>query len=226
MPDNLNSDTSQDSGAFVTGKDAMSWDVISDAESVLRHTIGKSRDIESRALNEANTTIDKAKERGYSKGYEEGFSKGYNEALHSEEEKKEPLISTFKEFEKNFSDCYLKNSQAQSAGYIEDAIKLAKKIIYIELSKNDEAYLSLYKKAAIHVNSAPKATLKVGHRGYKAAQALRQKFEEAIDGLQNLEIISVGNDDGVCLLETPLGNVNAGIDAQLERVKRIIVPQY
>lgn len=225
MPsDNLNSDISKDSGIFI-GKAASSWDVISDAESVLRNTIGKSRDIENRAIDEAKTAVEKAKESGYLKGHEEGFSKGYNEALKNEEDKKEPLIKNFNELEKIFSDSYLKKSQSNGTDYIEDAFELAKKIIYIELSKNDESYLNLYKKAAVHVNSAQKVTLKVGPRGYEAAQALRPKFEGSIDGLQDLEIVSVGSDDGFCLLETPLGNVNASVDAQLKRAKKIIVPQ-
>lgn len=219
---NLKNDISKDNGIFVTGKSAQSWNLISDAESVLQSTIGKSRDIENRAVDEAKSAVEKSKERGYSKGHEEGFSKGYDEALKSEAAKKQPLINAFKELSEKLSDCY--EAKSQDAGFIEDAFAIAKKIIYIELSKNNEAYLNLYKKAAVHVSGVEKATLKVGPRGFEAAKALRPKFEEAIDGLEKLEIVSVGKDDGFLLLETPLGNVNASIDEQLDRAEKIMKP--
>jgi flagellar assembly protein FliH len=200
-----------------------SWDALSDAESLLKKSIGDSQFIEARAKSEAQFTVSEAKEQGISKGYENGLALGVEEAIRAEEEKKRAFFNAFLELEANIANCYQKH--LSDSEFLEVAFELAQKIINIEIEKNDDSYFCLYRKAAVHISNAEKVTLKAGPRGYQVAQSMREEFEDAIDGLERIDIVLSGNDNGLCVLETPLGNVDSSVEAQLQRAKKIITPQ-
>jgi flagellar assembly protein FliH len=201
----------------------LSQNSVADAESVLKHTIGKGRDFVGRAQAEAEIAVNRSKEQGYVKGYEEGVSAGVKESVSRAYAEKLLFFEAISKLETKFSDIYA--DKVGNSEYLEYALKLAQKIIYIELAKNDDAYFHLYQKATMHIGNAEKATLKAGPIGYAAVQAKREKFEGEIDGLEDFSIILEGKDDGFCLLETPLGTVDASVGAQLGRVKQIILPK-
>lgn len=201
----------------------LSQEAAAKAEYLIAHTIGRSREIVDRANLEAESTIKKAKEQGYSKGNDEGFKLGNEECLRCSLEEKRPLIEAISELETRLSDIYAE--KAGNSEYFGFAIELAQRIISLELAQNDEAFFKLYQKAALHIGTAEKATLKAGPRGFAVANLRRGKFMSAIDGLEQLEITLEGKDDGTCILETPLGNIDASTAVQLERAKQIISPQ-
>jgi flagellar biosynthesis/type III secretory pathway protein FliH len=196
---------------------------VADAELMLKQTIIKGRDFIGRAQAEAEVTVNKSKEQGHAKGYEEGFKLAIEESVSRACEEKIPIIEAISELEARFSNYCA--SKAGNSEYIECALQLAQKIIYIELAKNDEAFFHLYQKAAMHIGNAEKATLKTGPRGYALTQAEREKFEGEIDGIGEFVFTLEGEDDGLCVLETPLGNVDASVGAQIGRVRQIILPQ-
>lgn len=198
-------------------------DAATEAESLIKHTIGKSHEIVDRAKFEAEAAVKKAKEQGYSKGYEESSRQGSEESLRRAFKEKQPFIDAISKLEAGLAQAYVEKSGNEE--YIKYTLKLAKKIIYIKLAKDDETYFRLFEKAALHIGMTEKATLKMGPRGYAVAQAHREKFMGVIDALEQLEIILEGKDDGLCVLETPLGNIDASVEAQLDRVQKIILPQ-
>jgi flagellar biosynthesis/type III secretory pathway protein FliH len=211
----------KDTGGDDTVK-SRSWDDINYAENMLKETINKSKFIETRAKAEARTVVENAKRQGLAEGHQEGFKCGYDEAVRCEIDKKRNIFNAVATCSQQYSDCC--RSRAVDSEALEAAFELARKIIEIELEENDDAYFKLYQKAALHISSSPKATLKTGPRGSKAAKAMNGKFEDAIDGLERLEVVLSGEDDGLCILETPFGSVDASVTAQLERAKRIINP--
>jgi flagellar assembly protein FliH len=201
----------------------LSQEAVASAESLIAHTIGRSHEIIDRAKSDAETTVKNSKEQGFSKGNDEGLQSGTMESISRALEEKQSLFDAISQLEARFSDVYVDKSGNNE--YFDFAIELAQKIISIELAKNEDAFFGLYQKAALHIGNAEKSTLKAGPRGYAIANKQREKFMGAIDGLENFEIILEGKDDGLCILETPLGNIDASVNAQLGRAKQIISPQ-
>lgn len=194
-----------------------------DPEAVLEQSKAKSREILQSARASAEAMVNSAKKEGFKKGYDEGFRQGFSEGSRAAINEKQPLIEELSQYRQRLSEYY--NKPVAADDFIEDALELAKSIIATELKKNDDAFYGLYKKAALHINNTDKAVLKVGPRGYEAVSKNKSKFESAIDGLEELKITLEGDDDGLCVLETPLGNVDASVGAQFERAKKIIFPQ-
>jgi flagellar assembly protein FliH len=105
------------------------------------------------------------------------------------------------------------------------AFSLAERIIYSELAKNDDTFYGLFQKAALHVSNVDRATLKTGPRGYALALKDTGRFEGAVEGLDALNVVLAGDDDGYCVFETPLGTIDAGVQSQLARAKKILFLQ-
>lgn len=197
-------------------------ETVEDAESVLKNSISKSRDIVSMAQRKVEQAVENAKKHGYEKGYKEGYNDGVSEGVNFEIKEKQPIIDVFSVFSKRLAEFY--NNSSHDYNYTDSAFELAQRIILMELVKNDDAFYGLYKKAALHISNVEKAELKAGPRGYAIVQADKKKFEDAIEGLSELKITKQGDDDGLCILETPLGNIDASVGAQLRRAKKIVSP--
>lgn len=194
-----------------------------DTDAVLEQSKAKSVEILQKAQASAEAMIGNAKKQGFAKGYDEGFRQGFSDASKAAVNEKLPLIESLSQYAQRLCEYY--DNPIEPDEFVEDALELAKKIISIELAKNDDAFYGLYRKAALHISNVNKASLKVGPRGYKVVSKNIKKFESAIDGLEELKVTLEGEDDGKCLLETPLGNIDASASAQFERAKKIIFPK-
>jgi flagellar assembly protein FliH len=198
-------------------------DAAAAADAVLKQSEIKCGDMVAGARAEAKAMLDSAKKQGFAKGYDDGFRKGYREGTQAAMDERQPLNDALLEFSKRLSEYY--GRPVDKYAYLGDAFELAQRVISMELAKNDEAFFGLYKKAALHISNVDKALLKVGPRGYAVVQAEKDKFENAIEGLAELKTVLAGDDDGLCLLETSLGNIDASVAKQLSRAKNIILPQ-
>ncbi len=198
-------------------------DIILDADILVNHTLGQSRAIIDRAQEEALAAVSDAGRQGYTKGYEEGFQEGVSEETQLALQERQPLVDELSSLCEKFAEYYPKPTD--NFENMDKAFELAQKIIAMELYKNDDAFFGLYRKAALHISNVDSAVLKVGPRGLKAAEANRSKFENAIEGLGELKVVLFSDDDGLCQLETSLGNIDTSIGAQLKRAKDIISPQ-
>ncbi|HEX3026307.1 MAG TPA: FliH/SctL family protein, partial [Clostridia bacterium] len=117
------------------------------------------------------------------------------------------------QYEEKIREQYLKN--------LETAFALAEKILDIEINRNDEAFLGLYKKAAAHIGKTESVQLKVGPRGYEVSSRNREELMKCISGLKNLELEESG-EEGTCVIQSPMGEADASIKTQLNRAREII----
>lgn len=196
---------------------------LTDAEFELEQSIKKSREIIENAKAEAEVIVRNAKDQGYKSGYNDGFEQGYTESSSKLIDEKKPFVDAVRTLSQKISEYYENTKDGQS--FIEETFLLAEKIIKIELLKDGNAYLGLFRKAAQHISNAGEVTVKTSKSGEQRILADRKKYEDAIDGLSELKIEADGGDEGKCVLETPLGNIDASIRTQLERAKKIVAPQ-
>lgn len=176
----------------------------------------------NKVMSEARDAHDKGYQKGYDNGYKDAYNRTFSQALadkHDITESLSKLASAYKESSQNA------NADTDKTIVIDKALELAQKIIKTELETNPEAFYNLYKKAAQHISNVQRATVKTSLRGAQLIEADKKKYENAVEGLEELTVEADGNESGKCILETELGTVDASVTTQFERAKHIMMPQ-
>jgi flagellar assembly protein FliH len=172
------------------------------------------------AQEEAKKLLDQAKISGRVDGFEEGYKLGIAE---SAARMNNELFEIRQELENACEAARLKNTQAcmeLKNGQPALAMRLAAKILRHEVNNNEKAFLNLFENAASHIAQTDSAVLKAGPQGYETAVRLEKELEKSINGVKTFEIKLFGRDNGLCIIETPYGSIDASVDTQLEKAAR------
>lgn len=176
----------------------------------------------ARVMSEAREAHDK----GYTKGYDNGYKEAYNRTFSQALAEKHELTEAFNKLAVSYKEASLKDTdETDKNKSLDKALELAKEIINTELANNPEAFYSLYKKAAQHISNVRRATVKTSQKGAQLIETDRRRYENAIEGLEELTVEADGDEAGRCILETELGTIDASVSAQFERAKHIMIPQ-
>lgn len=101
------------------------------------------------------------------------------------------------------------------------AMQETRRILQQVLHHTDEAFLHLFAQAAAHVSSAESAVLRANPYGCAVASRHLDWMRKQIDGLQELEIRLTEGDDGLCILETAAGSVDASMETQFQKAMQL-----
>ena len=183
----------------------------------------RSDDYLEEARCDAQTLVDNAKKQGYEKGYTEACAEGYAESERQAALQMQPVADAISCLSDTIADRFTLSKDQYL--FLEEALALTRCILYSELEKNDDAFYGQFRRAALHISNIDRATLKTGPRGYAIAQKDMKRLENAIEGLDSLDVVLAGDDDGLCVLETPLGTIDASLTSQLARARKILIPQ-
>jgi flagellar biosynthesis/type III secretory pathway protein FliH len=172
--------------------------------------------------NQEEDLLNKARAEGWQEGFDEGYQIGMEE---SETLKKEKLQQINMELENKCKS--LTSENQQSCEHLRDGqasrgLKYAAKILYYEIENNESAFLRLFENAASHITETDSAILKVGPRGYEIALRHAKELEKSIHGVKKFEIQLIGSNNGLCIIETSCGSLDASIDTQLKKAARTI----
>lgn len=199
----------------------LSKNAVESADTIVKGALIQAEDITEKAKEEAREMYIQARQRGFDEGLDAGGRKAAVQAearvLELEKENLEKFQAAVRKIEQQYEEKireqYLKN--------LETAFALAEKILDIQINRNDEAFLGLYKKAAAHIGKTESVQLKVGHRGYEVSSRNREELMKCISGLKNLELEESG-EEGTCVIQSPMGEADASIKTQLNRAREII----
>lgn len=208
-------------GPLTLGKEAPAQEDGNSAASGLSESaVAEALAAFENAREQARLIIEQASERGLEAGYGEGRKVGLAEELKRDAKELEQIGSRLEA--EIGAEQAAQHEACEKAEAAADALvfRLARRILHVALKQGDDAYLSLVAHAAHRVGETPQAVLKTGPRGYDIATRRRQEIEKGIQGLKKLEIRQEGEDDGLCVIETPYGNVDASIAVQLEKAAK------
>jgi flagellar assembly protein FliH len=160
--------------------------------------------------------MNEAKEKGYQDGWKEGESQGYAE-YHSYISDAQKVITAAK---KDYHS-YLESSEKT---ILELALKIASKIVATNIDDDSEYYLSLVKKAVKEVNNFSETQIHVHPNQYEFLLSRKEELLSIFTHDTNL-IIYPDSDlsEGSCLIESPSGRIDAGIDTQLIEIKKVLM---
>jgi type III secretion protein L len=172
----------------------------------------KARELLHKAQQESEEILRKAREQseelrksGYDAGYQEGIAQTV-----------ELMTKARMEHEQ-----FLKNANRD---VMDLAFKVAEKIIGKQLETEPETIISIVKQAMQNVRGSKELTIRVHPDD---AKILRSNEEELLETIGRNRIIDIMEDKkvqpGGCIIESEIGTVEAQLQTQLERLKKILL---
>jgi type III secretion protein L len=172
----------------------------------------KARELLQKAQLEAEAILKKAEEES-AKQRQTGYDTGYQEGL---AQTTELLVKARTEQEQ-----FLKNANRD---LMDLAFKIAEKIIGKQLEMEPETIIAIVKQAMQTVRQSKQLTIRVHPED---AKLLKQNEEELQETLGRQRILDVVEDKkvyrGGCIIESEIGTVEAQLQTQLDRLKKILL---
>lgn len=165
-------------------------------------------DAEEKAIKSAAEIKEKAQQEGYDLGYKQAVEESY--AMKSEAE--QILISAKEEKEQMLSDA--------EPDIIKLTIGIIDKVLNDTKIVNHDAIKCIIKKGLSQTKVIGDIFIHVSANDFEAALNNKDEILTGSDGSANIEIIKdLSMNVGDCLIETPFGNIDCGIDQQFNEIK-------
>lgn len=153
-----------------------------------------------------------AEEVGYKVGYDAGEEKAIQEY--------NDVIKKVNEIVETATKDYHRTIEKHELAIVQLAITAAKKIINHKISKNEEHFLAIVKKAIKELKDKSTLSIYLHPDNYQFVSKQKEELEQMIE---DDEIISLYIDDslneGDCVIKHPFGQIEVGIDLQLQQIK-------
>ncbi|MDQ7822974.1 MAG: FliH/SctL family protein [Candidatus Eremiobacteraeota bacterium] len=190
--------------------------IIEEAEKKAEEIIKKARAEAKKLIEEtklySQSAFSQAERDGLQKGKEDGFEAGREEMSNLIREAKNVLEQAMKERE-----LLLRSIEPEVAKL---AIRIAEKIIKLQLETDPEIVVSMIRAALETVKQRDEVIIKVNQEDYEYAKGKKDIFACMVEGLKTLDIIvDPGVDRGGCIIETNLGNADARIVTQIHTLE-------
>lgn len=171
----------------------------------------KAREILQKAQNEAEEIIRKAheaKEREKQDGYQAGYQEGLAQVT-------ELLAKARVEYEQ-----ILKNA---SKDVLNLAFKIAEKIVGKHLEIDKTIIMDIVYQALQTVRQSKQITLRVNPEDAKVLKANKDAFLEKLGHGREIDVVEDKKvERGGCIIESEIGIVEAQLQTQLERLKKVL----
>lgn len=192
------------------GRDSIEQDGIIRGE--VYSASAKARELLQKAQREAEAILRNAEEES-AKQRQTGYDTGYQEGL---AQTTELMVKARTEQEQ-----FIKNANRD---LMDLAFKIAEKIIGKQLEMEPETIIGIVKQAMQTVRQSKQLTIRVHPED---AKILKENEEELQETLGRQRILDVMEDKkvhrGGCIIESEIGTVEAQLQTQLERLKKILL---
>lgn len=172
-------------------------------------------------LTQSLTQSDNIKEEARLKGYE----KGYGQGLESAKEECISLIDEISSIRAQIIDQRTTLYYDFEQDLIKLALEISKKVIYEQLSEDDEAFVKLVQSTVQKVRGADFAKIWVSPVNHAKLLDLREVLLSGLKGIKDVEILrgeSIKN--WGCIVDTESGVLDGGIDTRVTQIKEALFP--
>jgi flagellar assembly protein FliH len=204
------------------------------AESEVQQAQTEAERIRFRAqklLQEAEKTVEEKRkewqveyeqllERAKQEGFEKGFFQGNQEAENQYKE----LLKEAEAMVHHVQDSYYQYIEQSEMVILELGMKVAKKILNIELEENEEKYIHVVQKAVKEVRDHKNIHIYISPKYYTLVSQRKEELSLLLSSDTSLFFYpseDLGETD--CMIESSFGKVNASIDSQLAEIKKRLV---
>ncbi len=187
-----------------------------EADTIMQEAIMEAdRIIEDAEANKENI-LEEFRTNGFEEGYKAGYEDGQGAGLAEYESK---LAQVDEEIQKAIDDRanIIDNTEAEIVDLILDVVA---NLTYGAFRLNPELLTVLVKRGISNATIQKKVSIKVSSEDYDDVVKHIDGFKQLIDSSKDVEVLkdfSLMKND--CMLETEFGNINCGLDEQLESLK-------
>jgi len=191
--------------------------IIEDAKQMYLRIIEEANFEAQKILKNANVERENihsfATEQGFSEGHAAGFSEGLSQA--------EAIISQAAELKQQLDQRSMKMYKEAELEIMSIVLDIARKVIGEELTQNPEVLISLIKQALNKCAFKDKLVIRVSAQDYDFVKENRDHIIMLTEGINDLEIYcDKALQKGSCIVETTSGEINAGINIQMNEVQK------
>lgn len=173
-------------------------------------------------LKEFEERFQQEKEDAYHAGFEDGTNEGMKQGLTQSEEEIERFQSTVDTLTGQWKDTL----KTYDTAVTDLAIRVAQKIISVEIEKDHDAVLQAVHDCLAYVEDKTKVTIRVNPDDLEAVRRHRNDWLESLESIDHLLIESEPSvSRGGCIVETPIGDVDAQIEERLERLRSVLLEE-
>lgn len=184
-------------------------------EILLKEIKDKIKQEKENWKDEKKTLIKQAHEQGY----HDGFELGKQESL----QKHQILIDEANEIIKKATKDYHVKIEDSEEIIIELAIHTAQKVMKKGMKKNPESFLPIVRSAIKEIKDHSNISLYLHPKNYEFVRQQKKELVESLDGDTNLSIyIDQELNENDCLIEHPLGQIDASLDTQLLQIRKAL----
>lgn len=204
-------------GAATINAEEQANNIIEDAKELYLKIIEEANLEAKRILEQTNEEKHAIQENAGETGYKEGFDAGYAEGLG----KAQDIIYQAMELKSQLDERNAVLYREAETEIMELVLQIADKVIGQELTQNNEVIMSLIKQAIQKCAFKDKLTIRVSEEDYSFVNANKDKIIMLTEGINDLDInCDKALPKGGCVVETPAGEINAGINVQMKEVQK------
>lgn len=182
------------------------------AEKILVDAETEAEMIISQAREEALAQRDEIFRQAEEQGYEEGYNKAVSDAENIKLEAETMLQNTINESEEILASI--------EPSVVELIIGIVRKILSDAITINPDVISCLIKKTLQNVNTSGDIFVHVSENEYEAVAKAKDSILDFNEKGTNIEIVrDTMLNKGDCVIETPFGNIDCGVDQQFNAVK-------
>jgi len=155
------------------------------------------------------------KKQAYEAGLAEGFEKGKQTVTGELENVIQRLRQAYMDIEKYRKQLYLK----AEADTVELALAVARKVIGREISVDKNIVLNVVRGALEKVIDHEKVKIRINPSDLETVKTALFQFLPLVENLENIHFeADAATTEGGCIVETNFGNIDAGIENQLDQI--------
>jgi len=193
------------------------------AREIVAEAEGYMQSAQEKMHHEAQEAFEKGQSDGYVQGYEEGraqgYAQGHAQAIAENEQTLARIVSLLQEIDKGKQAIYEKHQQDM----LDLSLDIARKVIGNQLSKNDKAFLNIFKKAAEGLYGQKNIRLLISPHEVKSVTTLGDDLRSMISGMEQMDIqVLEDAPQGTCILETEDTLIDASAQKQVDKLAQAI----
>lgn len=166
---------------------------------------------------------EKGYEDGKKEGYEEGYNEGYNTGYREGEEASKKLIEEALEIKEDYIQIRNQALREAEEDIVELIVAIYEKVLYQKVDEDKELIISLVLNGIDNLDISEKLTIIVSQENYEVVEKSKNLILAKASLIDELDIrVSSDMGKGDCMIETSMGNVDVGVNSQLEEVRDLL----
>ena len=195
-------------------------EVLDDAKRQADEIINSAQDEHDRVVKDAYDNameiMENSKSEGFSKGYKEGYDQGYQKGYGASE----VLIDEANELKHNATLHYEQIIQNSEGQLMDLVMEITQKVLEKEIDDDDEIIFNLVKKGLSRLTQTEILKIRVSDADYINLVSMKKRILPLLDKVGDVQIVQDDNmNKGDCIMETDSGNIDSGIQTQLDYIK-------